>query len=70
MEKEDIMVEMHGTYQSLQHEVEVKTKKLKKLFYRLQECKREISDLHEEHARERQELDQTLHELTREVKLR
>lgn len=69
-EKEDVALELQETFQSLQQEVEVKTKKLKKLFYKLQVCKQEISDLQEEHINERQELEQTLNELTREVKLR
>lgn len=69
-EKEESAVEIKETYNSLQQEVEVKTKKLKKLFGKLQTTKAEIQDLQEEHTKERQELEQTLMELTRELKLK
>ncbi|KAK7098411.1 kinesin-like protein KIF3B [Littorina saxatilis] len=69
-EKEESAVEIKETYNSLQQEVEVKTKKLKKLFGKLQATKAEIADLQEEHTKERQELEQTLMELTRELKLK
>lgn len=69
-EKEESAVEIKETYNSLQQEVEVKTKKLKKLFGKLQATKAEIQDLQEEHTKERQELEQTLMELTRELKLK
>lgn len=88
---------MVETYTSLQQEVEIKTKKLKKvhryifrifplfrrislykndfysvsqLFAKLQSTKAEIQDVQEEHVRERQELEQTQNELTRELKLK
>ncbi|XP_045175367.2 kinesin-II 95 kDa subunit-like [Mercenaria mercenaria] len=69
-EKEESAVELQETYVSLQQEVEVKTKKLKKLFAKLQATKQEIQDLQEEHVKERQELEQTQNELTRELKLK
>ena len=40
------------------------------LFHKLQLTKQEIQDLQEEHVRERQELEQTQNELTRELKLK
>ncbi|XP_052801351.1 kinesin-II 95 kDa subunit-like [Mya arenaria] len=69
-EKEEAAVDLQETYVSLQQEVEVKTKKLKKLFAKLQATKQEIQDLQEEHVKERQELEQTQNELTRELKLK
>ncbi|XP_041060305.1 kinesin-like protein KIF3B isoform X1 [Carcharodon carcharias] len=63
-------LELKETYSSLQQEVDVKTKKLKKLFAKLQAVKAEIHDLQEEHIKERQELEQTQNELTRELKLK
>ncbi|KAK6191357.1 hypothetical protein SNE40_003070 [Patella caerulea] len=69
-EKEESAVELQETYASLQQEVDVKTKKLKKLFSKLQSTKQEIFDLQEEHVKERQELEQTQMELTRELKLK
>jgi len=68
--KDESALEMKETYTSLQQEVDVKTKKLKKLFARLQQIKAEITDVQEEHVRERQELMQTQEELTRELKLK
>ncbi|KAJ8412306.1 hypothetical protein AAFF_G00145730 [Aldrovandia affinis] len=63
-------LELKETYSSLQQEVDIKTKKLKKLFAKLQAVKAEIHDVQEEHIRERQELEQTQNELTRELKLK
>lgn len=62
--------EIKETYTSLQQEVEIKTKKLRKLFAKLQSVKTEIQDLQEEHSKERRELEQTQNELTRELKLK
>ncbi|GCC28115.1 kinesin-like protein KIF3B [Chiloscyllium punctatum] len=63
-------LELKETYSSLQQEVDVKTKKLNKLFAKLQAVKAEIHDLQEEHIKERQELEQTQNELTRDLKLK
>ncbi|XP_070565590.1 kinesin-II 95 kDa subunit-like [Ptychodera flava] len=70
MERNEVKLELTETYTSLQQEVEIKTKKLKKLFAKLQAVKQEIQDQQEEHIRERQELEQTQNELTRELKLK
>ncbi|XP_072182221.1 kinesin-II 95 kDa subunit-like [Diadema setosum] len=69
-EKDENTEELQETYSSLQQEVEVKTKKLKKLFAKLQAYKSDIQDLQDEHARERQDLEQTQNELIRELKLK
>uniref|UniRef100_A0A3Q2TG52 Kinesin-like protein n=1 Tax=Fundulus heteroclitus TaxID=8078 RepID=A0A3Q2TG52_FUNHE len=61
-------VELRDTFSSLQQEVEAKTKKLKKLYAKLQCIKAEIKDVNDEHVRSRQELEQTQNELTRELK--
>ncbi|KAM9296489.1 kinesin-like protein KIF3B [Gastrophryne carolinensis] len=68
--RDEETLELKGTYSSLQQEVDIKTKKLKKLFSKLQAVKAEIHDLQEEHIKERQELEQTQNELTRELKLK
>ncbi|ROL41276.1 Kinesin-like protein KIF3C [Anabarilius grahami] len=62
-------LELKETYSSLQQEVDIKTKKLKKLFSKLQSVKAEIQDAQDEHVKYRQELEQTQNELTRELKL-
>uniref|UniRef100_U3BWD4 Kinesin-like protein n=1 Tax=Callithrix jacchus TaxID=9483 RepID=U3BWD4_CALJA len=64
--RDEETLELKETYSSLQQEVDIKTKKLKKL----QAVKAEIHDLQEEHIKERQELEQTQNELTRELKLK
>ncbi|KAK1801674.1 hypothetical protein P4O66_022321 [Electrophorus voltai] len=68
--RDEETLELKETYSSLQQEVDIKTKKLKKLFAKLQAVKSEIHDLQEDHIRERQELEQTQNELTRELKLK
>ncbi|XP_060749752.1 kinesin-like protein KIF3B isoform X1 [Tachysurus vachellii] len=68
--RDEETLELKETYSSLQQEVDIKTKKLKKLFAKLQAVKAEIHDVQEEHIEERQELEQTQNELTREIKLK
>uniref|UniRef100_A0A3Q3KI96 Kinesin-like protein n=2 Tax=Mastacembelus armatus TaxID=205130 RepID=A0A3Q3KI96_9TELE len=68
MLQDEETLEMKETFSSLQQEVELKTKKLKKLYTKLQIVKGEINDFIEEHIITRQELEQTQHELTRELK--
>ncbi|KAJ8265253.1 hypothetical protein COCON_G00143520 [Conger conger] len=68
--RDEETLELKETYSSLQQEVDIKTKKLKKLFAKLQAVKAEISDVQDAHIQERQELEQTQNELTRELKLK
>lgn len=68
--RDEETLELKETYSSKQQEVDIKTKKLKKLFSKLQAVKAEIHDIQEEHIKERQELEQTQNELTRELKLK
>ncbi|XP_043918820.1 kinesin-like protein KIF3C [Protopterus annectens] len=68
--RDEETVELRETFSSLQQEVELKTKKLKKLYAKLQSVKAEIQDQHEEYVRVRQDLEQTQTEQTRELKLK
>ncbi|KAM3872427.1 kinesin-like protein KIF3B [Diretmus argenteus] len=68
--RDEETLELKETYSSLQQEVDIKTKKLKKLFAKLQAVKAEIHDVQEAHINERQELEQSQNELTRELKLK
>ncbi|KAL4655440.1 kinesin-like protein KIF3B isoform X1 [Arapaima gigas] len=68
--RDEETLELKETYTSLQQEVDIKTKKLKKLFAKLQAVKSEIQDLQELHINQRQELEQSQNELTRELKLK
>jgi hypothetical protein len=51
-EQEERGVELERTYSSLQQEVEVKTRKLRKLFAKLQTIKQDIVDVTEEYNRQ------------------
>ncbi|XP_063220421.1 kinesin-like protein KIF3B isoform X2 [Bacillus rossius redtenbacheri] len=66
--QEESAVEIRETYTNLQQEVEVKTRKLKKLFSKLQATKQEIYDVTEEFNRDRRELELTQNELLKELK--
>nr|XP_020463655.1 kinesin-like protein KIF3B [Monopterus albus] len=68
MLQDEETLEMKETFSSLQQEVELKTKKLKRLYTKLQLVKGEIDDVIDEHIITRQELEQTQNELTRELK--
>lgn len=56
-------------YNNLQQEVDIKTRKLKKLYSKLQNTKAEIDDIQEEHRNRMRDLEQTVDQLTRETKL-
>ncbi|CAN9515907.1 unnamed protein product [Ophioblennius macclurei] len=68
--RDEETLELKETYSSLQQEVDIKTKKLKKLFAKLQAVKAEIQDIQDTHIMERQELEQNQNELTRDLKLK
>lgn len=68
--EEESSCEIASTFSSLQAEVEAKTRKLKKLFAKLQSVKQEMGDLHEEFCRDRVDLQHTQNVLTRELKLK
>ncbi|XP_029630797.1 kinesin-like protein KIF3C isoform X2 [Salmo trutta] len=70
MVQDEETLELRETFSSLQQEVEAKTKKLKKLYAKLQSVKAEIQDVNDEHVRIRQELEQTQNDLTRELRFK
>ena len=67
---EDLGKEMEKTYGTLQNEVETKTRKLRKLFTKLQTFKQEIVDVTEEYNRDRRDLEDTQQQLLKELKLK
>ncbi|XP_065844544.1 kinesin-II 95 kDa subunit-like isoform X2 [Oscarella lobularis] len=69
-EEEDSALEAKETYATKQQEVDDKTRKLKKLYAKLEAQKDEIVDVQEEHFRERQELLEVQEELAKELKLK
>nr|XP_040056174.1 kinesin-like protein KIF3B [Gasterosteus aculeatus aculeatus] len=68
MLQDEETLEMRETFSSLQQEVDHKTRKLKRLYAKLQLVKAEARDVIDEHVITRQELEQTQSELTRELK--
>merc|ERR1719233_449884 len=69
-EQEEKGEELERTYSSLQQEVEIKTRKLRKMFAKLQSVKQEIVDVTEEYNRDRRDLELTQEELLKELKLK
>ncbi|XP_062927026.1 kinesin-like protein KIF3C isoform X1 [Mobula hypostoma] len=74
MLQDEETLELRETYTSLQQEVEMKTKKLKKvrkkLLAKFESVKAEIQDLQNEHVKKRQNLEHAQNELTRDLKLK
>jgi len=69
-EHEDESALFEDKFDSLQESVEVKTKRLEKLFSKYQGVKTEINDIQEEYSWEREDMLDTIRELTKMLKLR
>ena len=69
-EKEEANFQLNEKYSCLQEEVQSKTKKLKKLWGKYQQAKREIDDLNGEFQDERNDLLETIRDLSKEMKLK
>jgi len=69
-EKEEANLQLEEHFSSLQEEVEVKTKKLKKLWNKYQGAVREAKDLQEEFQTERSDMLDTIRQLTQSLKLK
>ncbi|KAI9187811.1 hypothetical protein H9P43_002202 [Blastocladiella emersonii ATCC 22665] len=61
---------LEGEYASLQEEVDVKTRKLTKLWAKLEQAKREAADIDAEWRTERADLTAAIRELARELELK
>ncbi|KAK3100624.1 hypothetical protein FSP39_022761 [Pinctada imbricata] len=68
-EKEQERLDIEEKYNSLQDEIQGKTKKLKKVWTMLMQAKSEIADLQQEHQREMEGLLENVRQLSRELKL-
>lgn len=66
--QEESTLEIRETFTSLQQEVELKTRKLKKCYAKCMALKQEIQDTKDEHNRDRRELEMTQNELIKELK--
>jgi hypothetical protein len=69
-EKDELNLQIEEQYSNLQEEATSKTKKLKKLWAKFLEQKSELKDVQSDHQREREDLLETIRELTIEIKLR
>lgn len=69
-DQELTMLGVKETYTTLQQEVDVKSRKLKKCFTKLQGLKQELEDVTNDFNRDRRDLEQTQHELMKELKLK
>ncbi|KAK2586457.1 hypothetical protein KPH14_010732 [Odynerus spinipes] len=71
LEDEEVtMLGVRETYSTLQQEVDVKSRKLRKCFTKLQALKQELDDVTNDFNRDRRDLEQTQHELMKELKLK
>lgn len=62
--------EIQETYQNLQQEVEIKTRKLKKFVSKLQQLRAEMQENLEMNSKERQQLDSSISNMNKELKLK
>ncbi|XP_011297517.1 kinesin-like protein KIF3B [Fopius arisanus] len=69
-DEESTTIGVRETYTTLQQEVDVKSKKLRKCFAKLQALKQELEDINGEYNRDRRELEDTQHDLMKELKLK
>uniref|UniRef100_A0A0N5AQQ1 Kinesin-like protein n=1 Tax=Syphacia muris TaxID=451379 RepID=A0A0N5AQQ1_9BILA len=67
--QEDSTAEIHQTFTNLRQEVEAKTRKLKKFYLKLQQVP-EIADAASSHSQERQDLEASVTEINKELKLK
>lgn len=65
--QEETAVEIKEEYSNLQQEVEMKSKKLKKMYHKLQNIQQEIHDVTEEFNTDRRELEMTQNDLLKWV---
>ncbi|KDO27973.1 hypothetical protein SPRG_07250 [Saprolegnia parasitica CBS 223.65] len=69
-EREDSNLLLEEQFSSLQEEVDVKTKKLKKLWAKHKAASTEIEDLRTEFQAEKEDMLETIRELTRQLKIK
>mmetsp|Transcript_31643 Transcript_31643/g.79041 ORF Transcript_31643/g.79041 Transcript_31643/m.79041 type:complete len:742 (-) Transcript_31643:192-2417(-) len=69
-DQQDALLAKEEKYGSLQEEAEAKGRKLKKLYAKYKAAQSEIADLQAEFQREREDMLETVRELTRQLKLK
>ncbi len=68
--KQEAQIQLEGRFSSLNEEVEVKTKKIEKVFGKLKEAKDEIADLQDEFRVEKEDILDTIRELSKDLLLK
>ncbi|KAF1759547.1 hypothetical protein GCK72_016014 [Caenorhabditis remanei] len=68
--QEEDTVDLKQTFSDLRTEVEAKTKKLKKMMIKLRQARNEVRDMSGAFSEERQNLDETISEISKELKLK
>ena len=68
--KEEDIFALEEKHATKQDEADDKTRKLKKLWQRLQSCQTEANDVQEEFQREREDMLETIRQLSRQLKLK
>jgi hypothetical protein len=68
--KEEGLADVEREFKDLREEVEVKTKKLRKLWGKYQQAQAEVQDLQQEFQSEREDMLDTIRELARQLKLK
>ena len=69
-EREEANLVLEEKYTSLNEEIQIKTKKLKKIFTKFQQAKTEIKDLQSEFQLEKDDLLETIRDLNRQLSLK
>jgi kinesin family member 3B len=69
-DQEEMNLELEEKFGSLQDEVDAKTKKLKKLWNKYQQSKNEVRDITEEFQAEKNDMLETIRDLSRQLKLK
>ena len=69
-DQEEMNLELEEKFDSLKDEVESKTKKLKKLWSKFQQCKTEIKDLTDEFQEEKNDMLETIRSMAKDLKLK
>lgn len=67
---QEAQLQMEGSFSSLQEEIDVKTRKLKKLWTKMDEIKTDIVDIKDEFRTEKEDLLDTIRELSKELSLK
>ena len=69
-EQEEVTMLLEQKYSSLSEEVNVKSKKLQRVWRKYQECKTEIEDIQKEFQSERDDMLETIRALSKQLKLK